>query len=183
MGRYLEKIRPRYQEGFRGLTVEFRGRAEAGRELNEQIQKDLVLAESLILPITLVLLVLVFRGVIVVLLPLALGVVAIIGTFAVLRLLTEATDVSVFALHLTTGLGPGLGIDYSLFVVSRYREELAAGAPVEEAIATSLRTAGRTVVYSAVTVALSLSGPEEPGARPPGTDPGPALPPSSYAGR
>ncbi|WP_406340720.1 MMPL family transporter [Streptomyces sp. NBC_00648] len=157
VGRYLEKIRPRYEDGFRGLTVEFGGRAEVDRELNEQIQKDLVLAEALVLPLTLILLVLVFRGVVAALLPLALGVVAIIGTFAVLRLLTEVTDVSVFAMNLTTGLGLGLGIDYSLFVVSRYREELAAGATVSDAIATSLRTAGRTVLYSAVTVALSLS--------------------------
>ncbi|GAA0595634.1 MMPL family transporter [Streptomyces crystallinus] len=157
VGRYLDQLRPRYEDGYQGLTVEFGGRAEVARELNEQIQKDLMLAEALVLPLTLLLLVFVFRGVIAALLPLALGVVAIIGALAVLRLLTQFTDVSVFAMNLTTGLGLGLGIDYSLFVVSRYREELATGATVSEAIATSVRTAGRTVLYSAVTVALSLS--------------------------
>ncbi|MFC0842501.1 MMPL family transporter [Streptomyces noboritoensis] len=157
VGRSLDRIRPRYANGLPGMTVEFGGRAEVDRELGEQIQMDLMLAEALALPLTLLLLVLVFRGVIAALLPLALGVVAIIGTLAVLRLLAQFTDVSVFAMNLTTGLGLGLGIDYSLFVVSRYREELAAGVTVSEAIATSVRTAGRTVLYSAVTVALSLS--------------------------
>ncbi|WP_436843707.1 MMPL family transporter, partial [Streptomyces hundungensis] len=157
VGRYLDTLRPRYENPGHGLTVEFGGRAEVDRELNEQIQKDLMLAEALVLPLTLILLVFVFRGVIAALLPLALGVVAILGAFAALRLLTEVTEVSVFAINLTTGLGLGLGIDYSLFIVNRYREELAAGATVGDAIATSLRTAGRTVLYSAVTVALSLS--------------------------
>ncbi|AYG78692.1 Trehalose monomycolate exporter MmpL3 [Streptomyces hundungensis] len=157
VGRYLDTLRPRYENPGHGLTVEFGGRAEVDRELNEQIQKDLMLAEALVLPLTLILLVFVFRGVIAALLPLALGVVAILGAFAALRLLTEVTDVSVFAINLTTGLGLGLGIDYSLFIVNRYREELAAGATVGDAIATSVRTAGRTVLYSAVTVALSLS--------------------------
>ncbi|PKV83046.1 MMPL family transporter [Streptomyces sp. TLI_146] len=157
VGRYLDEIRPRYEQGFQGLTVEFGGRAEVARELNQQIQKDLMFAELLIIPVTLILLVFVFRGVIAALLPLALGVVAVIGALAVLGLLTQFTDVSVFAINLTTGLGLGLGIDYSLFVVSRYREELATGATVGDAIVTSVRTAGRTVLYSAVTVALSLS--------------------------
>ncbi|MGW0768600.1 MMPL family transporter [Streptomyces sp. NPDC002676] len=154
---HLAKLRPHYKDGFEGLQVKFGGRAEAYREMNEQTQKDLALAESLVLPLTLILLVFIFRGVIAALLPLAVGIVAIIGALAVLRVLVELTDVSVFAMNLTTGLGLGLGIDYSLFVVSRYREELRKGAAVNDAIATSLRTAGRTVLYSAITVALSLS--------------------------
>lgn len=91
------------------------------------------------------------------LLPLALGVVAVMGTLAVLRVLVTVTDVSVFAMNITTALGLGLGIDYALFVVSRFREELRKGAAVDEAITTTLRTAGRTVLFSALTVALSLS--------------------------
>ncbi|MEV7022098.1 MMPL family transporter [Kitasatospora sp. NPDC093558] len=157
VGRYLDKLRPHYKDGFEGLQIEFGGRAEAYRELNEQTQKDLALAESLILPLTLLLLVFVFRGVIAALLPLALGIVSIVGTLLVLRVLVMFTDVSVFAMNLTTGLGLGLGIDYSLFVVNRYREELRKGSDVNEAIRTALNTAGRTVLYSAITVALSLS--------------------------
>lgn len=157
IGEHLDRIKPRFEDGYQGLKVRFGGRAEAYRELHEQTERDLVLAESLILPITFVLLVFIFRGVIAALLPLALGVVAVIGTLAVLRALVEVADVSVFSTNLSTGLGLGLGIDYSLFVVSRYREELGRGATVDDAIATSLRTAGRTVFYSAITVALSLS--------------------------
>ncbi|MGW0535641.1 MMPL family transporter [Streptomyces sp. NPDC003032] len=157
VGEHLDKIRPHFEEGYQGLEVWFGGRAEAYRELNEQTRNDLLLAESLIFPVTLILLIFVFRGVIAALLPLALGVVAIIGTLAVLRLLVEVADVSVFAMNLATGLGLGLGIDYSLFVVSRYREELGKGAAVNDAIAVSLGTAGRTIFYSAITVALSLS--------------------------
>ncbi|MDT9701486.1 MMPL family transporter [Streptomyces sp. P17] len=154
---YLAKLRPHYEDGFEGLQIQFGGRAEAYAEMNEQTQEDLALAETLVLPLTLILLVFIFRGVIAALLPLAVGIVAIIGALGVLRVLVELTDVSVFAMNLTTGLGLGLGIDYSLFVVSRYREELKKGVEVNDAIATSLRTAGRTVLYSAITVALSLS--------------------------
>ncbi|MFE6778330.1 MMPL family transporter [Streptomyces sp. NPDC057702] len=154
---HLEKLLPHYEDGFDGLEILFGGRAEAYRELNVQTQDDLLLAETIILPITLLLLILVFRGVIAALLPLALGIVAIIGAMLVLRILVSFTDVSVFAMNMTTGLGLGLGIDYSLFVVSRYREELRKGVTVEEAVATSIETAGRTVLYSAITVILSLS--------------------------
>ncbi|MFI2029023.1 MMPL family transporter [Streptomyces buecherae] len=153
----LEKLLPHYEDGFEGLDVLFGGRAEAYRELNVQTQDDLLLAETIALPITLILLILVFRGVIAALLPLALGIVSIIGAMLVLQILVSFTDVSVFAMNMTTGLGLGLGIDYSLFVVSRYREELGKGATVEEAVATSVKTAGRTVLYSAITVILSLS--------------------------
>ncbi|MHC3470256.1 MMPL family transporter [Streptomyces sp. 7R007] len=153
----LKKLLPHYEDGFQGLKLKFGGQAEAYRELTEQTQKDLALAETLVLPLTLLLLVLVFRGVIAALLPLALGIVAIVGTLAVLRALVAVTDVSVFAMNLTTALGLGLGIDYALFVVSRFREELRKGAEVQQAITTTLRTAGRTVLFSALTVALSLS--------------------------
>jgi putative drug exporter of the RND superfamily len=153
----LNALRPHYRNGFDGLSLEFGGRAEAYKELTDQTQKDLELAETLILPLILLALIFVFRGVIAALLPLALGIIAIMGTLAVLRVLVSFTSVSVFAMNLTTALGLGLGIDYSLFVVSRYREELHRGAGVEQAIATSLRTAGRTVLFSSLTVLLSLS--------------------------
>jgi putative drug exporter of the RND superfamily len=89
--------------------------------------------------------------------PLTIAAVAVVGTLAVLRLLTGFTSVSVFAVNLTTALGLGLAIDYSLFVVSRFREQLAAGHGVEDALETTLATAGRTVAGSALTVAAALS--------------------------
>ena len=123
----------------------------------DQAKKDLVAAERIALPLTLLALVLVFRGVVAAVLPLALGGLAILGTLLVLRLLTMVADVSIFAVNLTTALGLGLAIDYSLFIVMRYRDELAAGAGVNDAIVTSMRTAGRAVAYSAATVAISLA--------------------------
>ncbi|NEE58002.1 MMPL family transporter, partial [Streptomyces sp. SID8455] len=96
--------------------------------------------------VTLVLLVMVFGSAIAAMLPLLVGIVAILGTNAVLRGLTEFTDVSVFAMNLTTALGLGLAIDYALFIVRRFREELDAGADTRTAVGTTLRTAGRTVL-------------------------------------
>jgi RND superfamily putative drug exporter len=158
VNRTLDQIRPRLAGGFDGLQVKFGGQAEAYRALTEQSAKDLLIAETIVTPLLLLLLIFVFRGVIAALMPLVLGFVAILGALAVLRVLVSFTDVSIFAMNLTTGLGLGLGIDYSLFVITRYREELASGASVNQAIATSMRTAGRTVLFSAVTVALSLCG-------------------------
>ncbi|HEY0701045.1 MAG TPA: MMPL family transporter, partial [Micromonospora sp.] len=109
-------------------------------------------------PVTLVVLILVFGSVVAALLPLALAVVIMLGTILTLRIMTEFTSVSVFAMQITIGLGLGLAIDYSLLIISRYREELATGAEVSAAIVTSLRTAGRSVLFSALVVALSLSG-------------------------
>ena len=90
-------------------------------------------------------------------LPLAIGGVAIVGTLLILRILTTFTQVSIFSLNLTTAMGLGLAIDYSLFIVSRYREELRGGLDAESAIVRTLETAGRTVLFSALTVAISLS--------------------------
>lgn len=125
--------------------------------ITDRVQHDLTIAESIAVPVTFVLLVLVFGGLVAALMPLAVGGVAILGTLLVLRILTGFTEVSVYALNLTTGLGLGLGIDYSLFVLTRYREELAGGRPIEDALAAALSSAGRTVLFSSVTVALSLS--------------------------
>src|SRR3546814_9686767 len=108
------------------------------------------------LPITLVLRLLVFGSVVSSSLPLAIGALSIVGTMAVLRLMAMVTEVSIFSLNLTTAMGLGLAIDYSLFVVSRYREELRAGHEPNVAVQRTVRTAGRTVAFSAVTVAASL---------------------------
>ncbi|HEV2895270.1 MAG TPA: MMPL family transporter, partial [Actinomycetota bacterium] len=113
-------------------------------------------AEAIAVPITLLLLVLVFASAVAGALPLAVGGFAIVGTLLVLRVLAEVTDVSIYALNLTTALGLGLAIDYSLFIVSRYREELRAGREPADALVVTMGTAGRTVLFSAATVAVSL---------------------------
>jgi RND superfamily putative drug exporter len=139
-----------------GVVVRAGGESMIFDAVGTRIQHDLSRAEMIVFPITFVLLVLVFGGVVAALLPLAIGGIAIVGTLLVLRILTIFTAVSVYSLNLTTGLGLGLAIDYGLFVVTRYREELARGASYEEAIIASSRTAGRTVAFSALAVALSL---------------------------
>jgi RND superfamily putative drug exporter len=139
-----------------GIRVEIGGFAQVFREVGTTIEDDLVRAESLALPITLVLLLLVFGSVVSASLPLAIGALSVVGTLAVLRILSMVTEVSIFSLNLTTAMGLGLAIDYSLFVVSRFREELRAGHPPAVAVQRTVRTAGRTVAYSAVTVAASL---------------------------
>jgi putative drug exporter of the RND superfamily len=137
-------------------TVAVGGPSATFAEINEVIEADLVRAELVALPLTLLLLVVVFGSVVSALLPLAVGGLSIVGTFFVLELVAGATDVSVFALNFTTALGLGLAIDYALLVVNRYREELAAGHDVRTAVHRTVRTAGRTVVFSGLTVASSL---------------------------
>jgi RND superfamily putative drug exporter len=133
------------------------GRAEVFHQVGDQVEKDLQKAESIAVPITLVLLVLVFGSVVAAGLPLAVGGLAIVGTFLVLRVLASLTQVSIFSLNLTTAMGLGLAIDYSLFIVSRYREEMRAGLEPHDAVVRSVQTAGRTVGFSAMTVAVSLA--------------------------
>jgi len=138
------------------LEVEPTGYAEIFRQVSDQIEHDLVRAETIALPITLLLLLFVFRGVVAAALPLAIGALSVVGTFLVLRGLASVTEVSVFALNLTTAMGLGLSIDYALFVVNRYREELGHGHTPAVAVRRTVRTAGRTVAFSAGTVAASL---------------------------
>jgi putative drug exporter of the RND superfamily len=159
----VTELAPRYEHwaGAGGadsgvVDVELGGFAEVFREVGDTIEEDLVRAETIALPITLVLLILVFGSVVAASLPLVIGVMSIVGTFFVLRVLAALTDVSIYALNLTTALGLGLAIDYSLFVVSRYREELRAGYTPRVAVIRTVRTAGRTVAFSALTVAASL---------------------------
>ncbi|MFI1809947.1 MMPL family transporter [Streptomyces sp. NPDC020422] len=156
-GAVLERIAPAFRGTHGPVEVSVGGPLAVRNEMQTIIQEDLLKAEMIALPITLVLLVMVFGSAVAALLPLGIGIVAILGTNAVLRGITELTDVSVFAQNLTTALGLGLAIDYALFVVRRFREELAAGADTRTAVATTLRTAGRTVLFSALTVAVSLA--------------------------
>ncbi|MGW6565704.1 MMPL family transporter [Streptomyces sp. NPDC054975] len=153
----LDRIAPEYRGTHGPVEVSVGGPLAVQHEMQTVIQEDLLRAELIALPVTLVLLVMVFGSAIAALLPLGIGIVAILGTNAVLRGITEFTDVSVFAQNLTTALGLGLAIDYALFVVRRFREELAGGADPRTAIGTTLRTAGRTVLFSALTVAVSLA--------------------------
>lgn len=156
-GEILDRIAPSYRGTHGPVEVSVGGPVAVRHEMQSIIQEDLLRAELIALPVTLVLLVMVFGSAIAALLPLGVGIVAILGTNAVLRGITEFTEVSVFAQNLTTALGLGLAIDYALFIVRRFREELAAGADTRVAIGTTLRTAGRTVLFSALTVAVSLA--------------------------
>ncbi|TSE00647.1 MMPL family transporter [Skermania sp. ID1734] len=140
-----------------GITVRAGGITVGFHEINQQITHDLMIAEAIAIPITGLLLIWVFGSVIAALLPLVTGIFAIVSTFAILRALTMATDVSIYALNMTTAMGLALAIDYSLFIVSRYREELAAGLDPSRAVVRAVQTAGRTVLFSALTVALSLA--------------------------
>ena len=128
----------------------------AGPAVGEQVSKDLAKAELLAFPILLLLSLFIFRGAIAALLPLFVGLLAIMGTFLGLRIVNEAALLSIFALNLAIGLGLGLAIDYSLFVLSRYREEMARSGPGRDALARTLQTAGRTVVFSSLTVAAAM---------------------------
>ncbi|MGC9538185.1 MMPL family transporter [Streptomyces sp. UG1] len=157
MGATLDRIAPEFRGTHGPVEVSVGGPVAVRHEMQAIIQEDLLRAEVIALPVTLVLLVMVFGSAVAALLPLGIGVVAILGTNAVLRGLTEFTDVSVFAMNLTTALGLGLAVDYALFIVRRFREELATGAEPLQAVGTTLRTAGRTVLFSALTVAVSLA--------------------------
>jgi uncharacterized membrane protein YdfJ with MMPL/SSD domain len=133
------------------------GAAIAFAEVNTQVGNDLAHAELLAFPFIFLLSLLFFRSFVASLLPPLLGGLAILGTFFALRVVSTVTDLSVFALNMTTGLGLGLAIDYSLFIVSRYREEAARDGFGPEALSRTLQTAGRTVLFSSVTVAVAVA--------------------------
>src|SRR5690606_23761664 len=128
------------------------------KEISERAESDAVRAELISLPLLLVLLVVIFGGVVAALMPLAVGGLAILGSLTLLRALTYVTDVSVFAVNVATLLGLGLAIDYGLFIVSRFREEVARGAAVADAVPRTLASAGRTVAFSGVTVMIAFAG-------------------------
>lgn len=129
------------------------GAAVAFQQVNDQVEHDLVRAELLAFPLLFVAALLVFRSAVAALLPLLVGGLTIISSMLALRGVNEGLEMSVFALNLITGLGLGLAIDYSLFMVSRFREELVRVGPGAEAVRRTVATAGRTVLYSAVTIA------------------------------
>ena len=132
------------------------GGAVAGPVVGDQVSDDLAKAEMLAFPLLFLLTLVVFRGAIAALLPLFVGLLTIMTTFLGLRLFNEATSLSIFALNLAIGLGLGLAIDYSLFVLSRYREEMERDGPGRAALTRTLRTAGRTVIFSSLTVAAAM---------------------------
>ncbi|WP_040539030.1 MMPL family transporter [Mycolicibacterium tusciae] len=140
-----------------GVTVRAGGEAMMNVEITEQSQRDLLVMESLAIPISFAVLVWVFGGALAAAIPLAVGGMAILGALAVLRGVTNFADVSIFALNLSAAMGLALAIDYTLLIVSRYRDELADGAEPEDALVTTMATAGRTVVFSATIVALSMA--------------------------
>jgi RND superfamily putative drug exporter len=142
-------------EGRPGLLVG--GAAVAQEEVNKQVEQDLRRAEMLAFPLLFLLSFLFFRSLVAALLPVMIGGLAIVSTFLVLRLASEFGSISIFALNLTTGLGLGLAIDYSLFIVSRYREEIAKDGPGLAAMRRVMATAGRTVFFSSLTVAAALA--------------------------
>lgn len=153
----VEALTPDYRIDNDIATVDVGGQAPVFVEVGETIEGDLARAEAISFPVTLLLLILVFGSVVAAGLPLGVGVVSVLGTFLILRVLASMTEVSIYALNLTTAMGLGLAIDYSLFIVSRYREEMRKGLSSDQAVVRSVETAGRTVIFSAVTVAVSLA--------------------------
>jgi RND superfamily putative drug exporter len=140
-----------------GVTVRSGGMATVYSQINAQTERDLLLMEAIAIPVSFLFLVWVFGGVVAAALPMLVGGFAIVGSMSVLRLLTFSTDVSIFALNLSTALGLALAIDYTLLLISRYRDELAEGASRERALIRTMTTAGRTVLFSATTVGLSMA--------------------------
>ena len=133
------------------------GSAVAQAQVNEQVESDLRQAELLAFPLLFLLSLLFFRSLVASLLPLLVGGLTIVGTFLMLRVASEMGSISIFALNLVTGLGLGLAIDYSLFMVSRYREEIARSGPGLAAMRRTMQTAGRTILFSSLTVAGALA--------------------------
>ncbi len=140
-----------------GLTEQAGGQIPTEQAINNQVKSDIGRAEALSMPVLLILMLVIFGSLAAASLPLAIGGIAILGSFTALRLLTLVTSVSIYSINITTILGLGLGIDYGLFIVARFREELHRQPTVADALARTMATAGRTVAVSGVTVALALA--------------------------
>jgi RND superfamily putative drug exporter len=145
-----------------GLTTNIGGQWAVFNDVNEMVSEDIARAESIAMPIVFVLCLVIFGSLVSAVMPVLVGAFAVFGAFAVVRLITMATDVSVFAINIITLIGMGLAIDYALFIVSRFREELARepGSDrehVRAAMTRTMATAGRTVFFSGLIVAASLS--------------------------
>jgi len=139
------------------LDAAMGGYAAGFNETNDQTREDLTKAELIAFPILALLLLFVFRGVVAAAIPLLLGVISIVGTLLVLRVMASFADTSLFALNIATGLSLGLAVDYALLLVSRYREEIGREGPTREAHRRTVRTAGRTAVFSGLTVAAAMA--------------------------
>ena len=140
-----------------GVTARVGGTVPMEVAINNQVTADIAKAEGFSMPVLLILLLVIFGSLAAASLPVAIGGIAILGSFTVLRLLTMATTVSIYSVNITTILGLGLGIDYGLFMVTRFREELHRQPTVEQAVARTVATAGRTVAVSGITVAVALT--------------------------
>jgi trehalose monomycolate/heme transporter len=145
------------QLGAPGLRTQVGGLVPTNEAINNEVTSDIGRAEAFSLPVLLIVMLIIFGSLAAASLPLAIGGAAILGSFTVLRLLTLATTVSIYSVNITTILGLGLGIDYGLFMVSRFREELHRQATTADAVARTVATAGRTVAVSGITVALALA--------------------------
>lgn len=152
----LASVSPRLTRTTPELDVRVGGQEEISRQVGEEARADFLRAEAFALPAVLLLLILVYRRTAAALLTVGVGLLSVLGTLAGLRLLAQFTEVSTFAANLALVLGLGLGVDYSLFVINRYREERNAGRAQQEAVLRATVVAGRTVVFSGVTVAVSL---------------------------
>ncbi|HMB54869.1 MAG TPA: MMPL family transporter, partial [Thermoanaerobaculia bacterium] len=139
------------------LDVAQGGFAAGFNETNDQTRADLTKAELIAFPALALLLLFVFRGVVAAAIPLLLGVISIVGTLLVLRLMSVFVDTSLFALNIATGMSLGLAVDYALLLVSRYREEIGRGGASREAHRRTVQTAGRTAVFSGLTVAAAMA--------------------------
>ena len=140
-----------------GVTVTSGGVAMVNAQITSQAQRDVLVMEAIAFPLSFIVLVWVFGGVLAAALPVAIAGASILGSLAVLRLITFTSGVSIFALNLSTALGLALAIDYTLLIVSRFRDEMANGATRDDALVHTMVTAGRTVLFSATTVALSMA--------------------------
>jgi RND superfamily putative drug exporter len=152
---YLSTVLAEIHPG--GLSVIATGQVPLNKAFNGTLESDLTRAEYIALPITLLLLVLIFASVVAATLPLGVGVLAIVGGVGGTLFLARFTDVSQYAINIVTLIGLAVAIDYSLFIVNRFRDELASGASREDAIAKSMSTAGRAITFSGITVAIGLS--------------------------
>lgn len=156
-----QKIGEYFQQNFDGkrdgLTLYSGGTSVVGNAINHKIAKDLSIAEAISIPLTFILLAFVFGAFAASAMPMVVGISAILGAFFILYLISLFTSVSIYALNLTTGMGLGLGIDYALLIVNRFREELHHGKNVEDSIVNTMSSAGKTVFYSGLTVLVTLS--------------------------
>jgi len=154
--KHAQALADRLAHDRNGVTVQAGGLAMIYAQVNHQTEKDLLRMELIAIPISFVALVWVFGGLLAAALPIAVGGFAVLGSLAVLRAIALVTDVSIFALNVAVALGLALAIDYTLLIISRYRDELADGKRPDEALIRTMATAGRTVLFSAMTVALAL---------------------------